>query len=134
MSTADNFQLVATADAVIAMGGYNSVWETLSLGRPLVVVPRATYKREQTIRAEVLASHGLAKVVQQADLSGDNLANALEWALFLNQKEHAQRIQEVIPSFNGADRLTAYLGQIIEKDSVRYPSPPEDLPLAEKMS
>ncbi len=134
MSTADNFQLVATADAVIAMGGYNSVWETLSLGRPLVVVPRATYKREQTIRAEVLASQGLAKVVQQADLSGDNLANALEWALFLNQKEHAQRIQEVIPSFNGADRLTAYLGQIIEKDSVRYPSPPEDLPLAEKMS
>src|SRR6266699_1696468 len=42
MSQADNFQLMAAADAVVSMGGYNSVCEALAVARPLVIVPRAT--------------------------------------------------------------------------------------------
>src|SRR5438105_13976058 len=79
LSTADNFQLVAAADAVVGMGGYNRVWEALSEGRPMVIVPRATYKREQTIRAEGLASHALARWVQPGDLTGECLTDALDW-------------------------------------------------------
>jgi len=130
LSTADNFRLVAAADAVVGMGGYNSVWEALSLGRPLVIVPRATYKREQTIRAEALASHDLAKWVHPGHLSGEALTEALEWALCVDPRTQAQRVREIVPSFDGATRLTAYLSQWLGSEGVLHPSPNEEMTVA----
>ena len=106
---ADNLQLLAAADAVVSMGGYNSVCEALAVGRPLVIVPRATHKVEQQIRAEALAAHGLARWVHPKELNGDRLADALEWALRCDRRAHQERVREIIPSFDGAARLTAYL-------------------------
>src|SRR5438034_107907 len=45
VSWADNFELMAAADAVVSMGGYNSVCEALVQARPLVIVPRATQNK-----------------------------------------------------------------------------------------
>lgn len=53
----DTRPLVAGAAAVVSMGGYNSVCELLSAGRPTLVVPRTTPRREQLVRAEGLAPH-----------------------------------------------------------------------------
>jgi len=113
---ADNLQLMAAADAVVSMGGYNSVCEALAVARPLVIVPRATHKIEQQIRAETLAAHGLARWVHPTELSGERLAEALEWALRCDQREHAQRVRDIIPSFDGATRLTAYLSRWLGGD------------------
>src|SRR6266568_1206694 len=87
---ADTLELMAAADAILGMGGYNSVIEALAAARPLVIVPRATHKVEQQIRAETLAEQGLAQWVHPKDLNGDGdgggggggskLAAALEWA------------------------------------------------------
>src|SRR5437764_1130907 len=109
VTQADNLQLFAAADAVVSMGGYNSVCEVLAAGRPLVVVPRATDKVEQEIRARLLAQHGLARCVHPRELNAGRLADALQWALSRDRAEHARRVREVIPSFDGAARLTAYL-------------------------
>src|SRR6266566_744475 len=108
VTQADNLQLFAAADAVVSMGGYNSVCEVLAAGRPLVVVPRATDKVEQEIRARLLAQHGLARCVHPRELNAGRLADALQWALSRDRAEHARRVREVIPSFDGAARLTAY--------------------------
>jgi len=108
---ADTFELMASADAIVSMGGYNSVCEALLLARPLVIVPRATHKIEQRIRAEALAAQGLAQWVHPKDLSGNRLTEALEWALRCDRRAHARRVREVIPSFDGAARLTAYLSR-----------------------
>ena len=109
VSWADNFELMAAADAVVSMGGYNSVCEALVQARPLVIVPRATHKVEQQIRAETLAARGLARWVHPNELTGQSLAEALEWALHCDRKAHARRVREVIPSFDGAACLTNYL-------------------------
>jgi len=111
VSGADNFQLMAAADAIVSMGGYNSVCEALAVERPLVIVPRATHKIEQQIRAETLAAHGLARWVHPKELNGETLADALDWALRSDRRAHAQKVRELIPSFDGAARLTAYLRQ-----------------------
>jgi predicted glycosyltransferase len=111
VSRADNLQLMMAADAIVSMGGYNSVCEALSVGRPLVIVPRATHKIEQQIRAETLAAHGLARWVHPKDLDGETLAEALEWALHRDPRDQAQLVRQIIPSFEGASRLTAYLAR-----------------------
>src|SRR5204863_9672796 len=89
VSRADNYQLMAAADAVVSMGGYNSVCEALALARPLVIVPRATHKVEQQIRAETLAARDLARWIHPKDLTGPVLAEALEWALQCDRRAHA---------------------------------------------
>ena len=109
VSRADNFQLMAVADAVVSMGGYNSVCEALALARPLVIVPRATHKVEQQIRAETLAARGLAQWVHPKVLGGPGLVEALRWAIGCDRRAHAERVREVIPSFDGAARLVSYL-------------------------
>ena len=116
LSRADTFQLMAAADAILSMGGYNSVCEALVAERPLVIVPRATHKVEQRIRAETLAAHGLARWVHPADLNGDRLAEALEWALSCDRAAHGRRVRETLPSFDGAARLTVYLSRWLGGD------------------
>jgi predicted glycosyltransferase len=108
---ADNFQLMACADAIVSMGGYNSVYEALVVGRPLVIVPRCTHKVEQRIRAETLAAHDLARWIHPESLNSRRLADDLEWALSRDREAHARLVREVIPSFDGAANLTAYLGE-----------------------
>ena len=107
---------MAAADAVVSMGGYNSVGEALAVARPVVIVPRATHKIEQQIRAETLAARGLARWVHPRDLSASTLAEALEWALRLDRQAYARRVREVIPAFDGATRLTGYLAPWLAGD------------------
>jgi len=109
LDRADTLGLMAAADAIVTMGGYNSVCEALAVGRPLVIVPRATHKVEQQIRAEALAARGLARWVHPDALDPPVLAEALEWALTCDRRDHDRRVREVIPQFDGAARLTAYL-------------------------
>src|SRR5207247_8629254 len=89
LTRADNFQLMAAADATVSMGGYNSVCEAPSVGRPLVIVPRSTHKIEQQIRAETLAAHGLARRIHPKHLNGrQGPAQPLAGALTRAPPEH----------------------------------------------
>ncbi|WP_432512076.1 glycosyltransferase family protein [Kineococcus sp. SYSU DK001] len=49
----------AQADAVVCMGGYNTVAEVLATGTPALVVPRCRPRREQLVRARAMARRGL---------------------------------------------------------------------------
>jgi len=111
LSRADSFQIMSAADAIVSMGGYNSVCEALAVARPLVIVPRETHKVEQAIRAEILATQGLARCVHPSELNGESLAESMAWALTCDRRAYAARVRELIPSFDGAARLTAYLSR-----------------------
>lgn len=119
VSHADNFTLVSAADAVVSMGGYNSVCEALFAGKPLVIVPRVRTKLEQQIRAEAMAAKGVARWVHPRDLNGRTLGEALDWALRCDRRVHARQVREAIPSFDGASHLTAYLSQWLETGHTR---------------
>jgi predicted glycosyltransferase len=118
VSSADNFQLMACADAVVTMGGYNSVFEALVVERPLVIVPRCTHKVEQRIRAETLAAHGLARWIHPEALDARRLVEDIKWALSLDRQDHGRLIRKIIPTFDGAANLTAYLGRWLGRTPV----------------
>ena len=113
---ADTFRLMRASDAILSMGGYNSVCEALSTARPLVIVPRETHKVEQAIRAELLAARGLARCIHPNALNPERLAEALKWALCRDPRAHARQVREIVPSFDGAARLTAYLSRWLGAD------------------
>lgn len=60
--------LMTKAQGIIAMGGYNTFCEILSLDKRALIVPRTTPRREQAIRVEHAARLGLVTM-----LDGENL-------------------------------------------------------------
>jgi predicted glycosyltransferase len=73
----DSDLLLRLADRVIAMGGYNTVCEALSLNKHLLIVPRATPRREQLVRALRLQQLGLVHLLHPDDLTPGALADWL---------------------------------------------------------
>ena len=65
----------------ISQAGYNTVIETLQAGARSVMVPFAGgSETEQALRARVLARHGWIDIVEEADLTAQTLAQAIERA------------------------------------------------------
>ncbi len=67
--------LMERAAGVVAMGGYNTFCEILSLDKPAIVVPRTRPRQEQFIRASRAAQLGLIRV-----LNGDGPRKSDEMA------------------------------------------------------
>ena len=81
----DFVSYVAAADAVVAMGGYNTVTEVLSLDVPAVIVPRTKPVSEQEIRAAQLERLGLVKALNPSLLCPAELQQALADAIAQRQ-------------------------------------------------
>jgi predicted glycosyltransferase len=62
-------ELVRRAERVIAMAGYNTACELVSLEKPTLFVPRVEPRREQWIRAERFAQLGLADICLPSELT-----------------------------------------------------------------
>jgi predicted glycosyltransferase len=66
---------IGAADLSISMGGDNTIMETLNAGVPALVIPRANPggAKEQLIRAQRLAAHGLIDMMLPTELTEDRL-------------------------------------------------------------
>lgn len=74
--------LLANSLLSVSQAGYNTVVEGLRLRKPMVLVPFETASEtEQRVRAERLASTGLAETVWESELTPSNLARAIDRAL-----------------------------------------------------
>ena len=83
--SSDTMSDIAAADLVIAMGGYNTVCEILTLNKPAVIVPRAAPVQEQLIRAQRMSQLGYFNMLHPDQLTpgvlGDTVRGALATAL-----------------------------------------------------
>lgn len=76
--------LLAACALSVSQAGYNTVMDVLMAGASAVLVPFAdAAESEQTLRAKVLAERGRVVMVDPAELSAENLANAIDRALTL---------------------------------------------------
>ncbi len=69
--------LISRADRIVAMGGYNTVWEILSFAKPSLIVPRVRPRVEQYIRAQKLHSLGLLEILHPEQLSAQAISRWL---------------------------------------------------------
>jgi predicted glycosyltransferase len=103
--------LVAAADCVVSMGGYNSMTELLAAGTPGVIVPRVEPRLEQWIRASAMAQRGLCTLVHPADASPRRLADAVMASLLTGRR--------TIPlpfRVDGAARVSAEVRELMNED------------------
>jgi predicted glycosyltransferase len=91
------------ADAVVSMGGYNSVCEILSLGKPALIVPRVLPVEEQWVRADRLARRGMVDCLHPDDLDGPAMHQRLQDLLVFGK---AQLMARQPLSLDGLEVLT----------------------------
>jgi predicted glycosyltransferase len=77
----DMMSLMAAADVVLSMGGYNTVCELLTLRKRAVVVPRVRPVLEQGIRAGRMAARGLLRMLHPEQMTPASLWQALHLEL-----------------------------------------------------
>ena len=73
-------EYLAAADAVVCMGGYNTMCEVLATGASAVVVPRVRPRREQIMRSSLFADRGLMRTLDPAELAPGRLADEIRRA------------------------------------------------------
>jgi predicted glycosyltransferase len=66
-------RLLSEASGVVAMGGYNTFCEILSMDKPAIIAPRTRPRREQIIRAAAAEKLGLVRMLS-AERDGNDAA------------------------------------------------------------
>ncbi len=106
--TDDMSSCMAGADAVVSMGGYNTVCEVLSLKKPALIVPRSRPVKEQAMRAIRMAKQGYIACMLDSEVTSDGLITA---AMRLTMNGDAQvRARRTLP-FHGLNRIAEIVCQ-----------------------
>jgi len=103
--------LISMAERVVAMGGYNTVWEIVSFGRPALVIPRVKPRIEQLARARRLEELGLLEVLLPDALSSERLS---EW--IRNPSPRHQPASNVL-QLDGLTNVAAFATEMIGRRS-----------------
>jgi predicted glycosyltransferase len=93
---------IGAADAVVSMGGHNSVSEILSFNRPALICPRVAPRREQFRRAEALSERGLVRMIHPDDLAPGRLLAEVEILLANPAPRTARLAMEGLPAIGAA--------------------------------
>jgi predicted glycosyltransferase len=105
----DLMSYIDAADAVVCMGGYNTVSEVLQLNKRAIVIPRFKPSQEQLIRSQRMADLGLLSAIHPDNLTPENLRQTL----FNNLQENYDL--PVIPrlDFNGLSRIAKEISDLL---------------------
>jgi len=87
-------EILAAADLVVSMGGYNTVCEILTQGTVSLIIPREIPRKEQLIRAQVLHSRNMVDYIPWNSFSPQTLRNKV-----LDLLEHPEPYEEAISRF-----------------------------------
>ncbi len=103
--------LIAEADGVIAMGGYNTFCEILSFDKRAIIMPRTKPRMEQHIRASRASAIGLTGMID-----GDGIRDPRDMATAIRQIRNRPRPSEVIVPglLDGLDSVIRLVGRAFE--------------------
>ena len=97
-----------TADALVCMGGYNSLVEAVSQGIPTICVPRCHPRSEQLMRARAFERLGLVRCILPGELTPGRLRREVAALLRIPREKLLARAYAAL-DFNGAERAAHYL-------------------------
>jgi predicted glycosyltransferase len=93
--------LFQSLDALVTMGGYNTLVESVSAGVRTICVPRVSPRAEQLMRAEAFERLGLLTMCHPTGLTAEKLGKAITRVLSTSADALRQKAHETL-SFDGA--------------------------------
>jgi predicted glycosyltransferase len=109
-----------SVNALVCMGGYNTLAEALCTGVPIVCVPRTNPRKEQLIRATAFAKNNLLRCVHPDQISADSMRDAVMGALGDSRQDLIVRASDAL-NFDGARQAASHLLALAaERDQPRH--------------
>jgi predicted glycosyltransferase len=97
-----------SVDALVCMGGYNTITEALCTGVPTVCVPRVSPRSEQLIRACALEKLGLLRALHPDTMTVESMRDAISLRLGESRQELIARASQAL-NFDGARQAASHL-------------------------
>ncbi|WP_211747507.1 undecaprenyldiphospho-muramoylpentapeptide beta-N-acetylglucosaminyltransferase [Paenibacillus sp. Marseille-Q4541] len=102
--------LLAMADVVVSRAGSTSLFELLSMRKPMLLVPLSNGSRgEQRVNSEAFQQAGYAEVLPEEDLNGQTLTEAIR-ALYRDRESYINQMKTVNHD-HAADKLVTLIKQ-----------------------
>lgn len=95
-SSGEVLDLMAAADLVLTMSAYNTIAESLSLGAPVIAIPRQGPSAEQGMRARLFEDLGLLDLFPVDGAAAD-------LRRLVRQRLARPRLRGLLPAFDGLD-------------------------------
>jgi len=106
--------LLALCTTSVSMGGYNTVCEVVSAGKPALLVPRIQPRAEQLLRASALENLGLVSVLHPSELSPRSLDAGVR-ALLARAGNGWRPVLPPEVDFAGATRIARRVRKLLDE-------------------
>ncbi|MCP4335681.1 MAG: hypothetical protein GY785_23785 [Gammaproteobacteria bacterium] len=103
--------LMEKSVAIVAMGGYNTFCEILTLDKPALIVPRSQPRQEQLIRAERAVKLGLVSMI---DPAGERSAREMAAALHALPHQPSPSLAKISGLLAGHENIAEMVREHLE--------------------
>jgi UDP:flavonoid glycosyltransferase YjiC (YdhE family) len=106
----NRFEYLKACDLVVGRAGHGTITQCMSFGKPIILVPTPSHT-EQLSNAKHAENLGVAKSVQQEELSKEKLLRSVQQLLESKIHKRLKEVQEETLKYDG---LESIVGTIIE--------------------
>ncbi|WXG40504.1 MAG: glycosyltransferase [Candidatus Freyarchaeum deiterrae] len=107
----DRYPLIKACDLVVSRSGHNTLAESMYYGKPSILIPTPAHTEHQE-NSKSAERMGIAKVVQQKDLSKNILLESVEE--ILNHSEYKTRINRIQKKISNLDAIQSIIDAVYQ--------------------
>ncbi len=104
-------ELIASAKAVVSMGGYNTFCEILSFDKPALIIPRTIPREEQLLRTQRAAALGLVDMLLPDEAENPEKMSAALRTLPEKQKPSERAVNVAL---DGLENVSRIVGELLD--------------------
>jgi len=112
----NRFEYLKACDVVIGRAGHGTITQCMCYGKPMILVPTPSHT-EQLSNAKQAMDLGVARVIQQEDVSKQQLLRNIEQIYKNKLLEKLKEVQKEVLKYNGLDNAAKTIIEIAEKQA-----------------
>jgi UDP-N-acetylglucosamine--N-acetylmuramyl-(pentapeptide) pyrophosphoryl-undecaprenol N-acetylglucosamine transferase len=112
----NRFEYLKACDVVIGRAGHGTITQCMCYGKPMILVPTPSHT-EQLSNAKQAMDLGVARVIQQEDISKQQLLKNIEQIYKNKLPEKLKEVQKEVLKYNGLNNAAKTIIEIAEKQA-----------------
>ncbi|MGQ9530057.1 MAG: UDP-N-acetylglucosamine--N-acetylmuramyl-(pentapeptide) pyrophosphoryl-undecaprenol N-acetylglucosamine transferase [Candidatus Bathycorpusculaceae bacterium] len=109
----NRFEYLKASNLVISRAGHGTITHCMCYGKPMILIPTPSHT-EQLSNAKQAEFLGVAKTIQQEELSKEKLLKSVKEVLNSQFPERLREIQKDVLNYNGLEKAVETIIQIAE--------------------
>ncbi|MEM3696207.1 MAG: glycosyltransferase [Candidatus Bathyarchaeia archaeon] len=113
----NRFEYLKASDIIVSRAGHGTITHCMCYGKPMILIPTPSHT-EQLSNAKQAEELGVAKTLQQEELSKENLLKSVEHILNSKVPENLKEVQKEVLNYDGLSKAVETIIQIVENKQI----------------